>query len=831
MIQMRTLGVLDLRNHEGSEVRGVLSQPRRLALLVYLGVAIPHGFHRRDKILSLFWSERDTEHARASLNRAVYFLRRELGEGIVLSRGDEEIGLDHGRFWSDAAALEQSLERRDYRNAVDLYRGDLLPGFFVSGAAGFEEWLESQRARLRECASEAAWTLAEEEEAAGNFAPAAHWARRGVELAPFHETAFRRFLELLDRTGDRAGAAHAYGKFAAELAQELDVAPSPETRALIEAIRVRGRSPLPSPVSLPRPEASVSQAPPSDASRRSARRRGTRGFWWVAAAAALVLGTVGVTLMSAKAGPVDPLRVDVTPLENRTGDRSLDRLGLLAADRMVKAISQAGLAKDVRLLASASSGSRAGTVVTGAMDRAGGTVRLRLWIIDVQRGGRVWDVAPLGGTPASMEPVIDRIRPRVLGAVAVLRNPSLATLLPVASQPPAFEAYQEFLEGMKLQAQGRISEALQHYRWAAAIDTSFTWPLVHAGLASLHWFRADLTPQVDSFVHSLSLVRDRLTPLQSHLVDYMVAVRMEDWLASYRAIRAAAELAPQHYSRMLAYKANEQNRPREAVEVLTRPGLDSIHRNDIQGYWNVLTYSLHLLGEHRTELEQARRARHHQPQSALALFGEVRALAALGRMPAVQARLDTLPSLAREGWFTPGRALAMVATELRAHGHSEAASEAFQRALTWYRARPAEERASQEWRELVGEVLYLSGNWREADTAFQSLTREYPTSHGYPDNVAYLGRIGTIAARTGDRTLAKLMAGKLEEMDRAQPHPGQEAIVFRAKITALSGERDHAMRLLFDAYGAVGTTELHDDIDFETMKSYPPFQEFLRAKG
>jgi len=827
MIRLQTLGALNLWNSGGSELRAVLSQPRRLALLAYLGVASPRGFHRRDTVLSLFWPERDAEHARASLNRAIYFLRRELRDGIVLSRGDEEIGLDQEQFWCDAAALDEALEKGDYRHAAELYRGDFLPGFFVSDAPGFGEWLESQRTRLRECASAAAWTLAEQEEAAGKVAPAAHWARRAAELDPFCEAGFRRLLELLDRTGDRAGAAHAYAKFAEDLARELDVAPSPETRALIEAIRARvGETSLPpTPVSLPLPASSPPPGPP-----HSERWRGTRRLGWVGAVAAVVLAGVAVTSTSAKDDPIDPLRVDVAPLENRTGDRSLDRLGQLAADRILGAIRQTGVVKDV-LLAGASSGSRAGTLVTGALEGEGGTVRLRIWITDVRRGKRVWQVAPITGPVGSLEQAIDSVRPRVAGAVAVLRHPFFATLLPLATPPPTFEAYEEFLEGVKLQAQGQIGEALQHYRWATGIDSSFTWPLVHGGFTSLYWARADLTSQVDSFLHSLSLVRARLTPLQSHLVDHMLAVRTEDWVASYRALRAAAELAPERYSYMLATKANQLNRPREAIEALTRPGLDSIHRHDIQGYWYVLTGSLHLLGEHRTELEQARRARHHQPQSASALFQEIRALAALGRLPAVQARVDTLLSLAREDWFTPGAAIVMVSTELRAHGHPDAAAETLQRAMTWYRSRPAEERASQEWRELVGAVWYLAGSLADADTLYRALARKYPTSRGYSDNVEYLGHLGMIAARRGDRSLAKEIAVKLKAMDRAQPVPGQEALVFRAKIAALLGDRDEAMRLLMDAYGAAGGSDLHGDIDFESLKSYPPFQEFLRPKG
>jgi len=134
MIRLQTLGALDLTNAEGSELRAIVAQPKRLALLTYLGVATPHGFHRRDSLLPLFWPERDTEHARASLSRAIYFLRRELGAGVVVNRGSEEIDLCRDRVWCDVAAFDDALRANKYRDALDLYRGELLPGFFVSGA-------------------------------------------------------------------------------------------------------------------------------------------------------------------------------------------------------------------------------------------------------------------------------------------------------------------------------------------------------------------------------------------------------------------------------------------------------------------------------------------------------------------------------------------------------------------------------------------------------------------------------------------------------------------------------------------------------------------------
>lgn len=93
MIELRTLGTLDLRGTDGREFRRILQQPKRLALLVYLAVSTPRRFHRRDALLALFWPELDTDHARGALRRSLHFLRGILGDNVIVGRGEEEIGL------------------------------------------------------------------------------------------------------------------------------------------------------------------------------------------------------------------------------------------------------------------------------------------------------------------------------------------------------------------------------------------------------------------------------------------------------------------------------------------------------------------------------------------------------------------------------------------------------------------------------------------------------------------------------------------------------------------------------------------------------------------
>src|SRR5262249_36992656 len=140
---------------------------------------------------------------------------------------------------------------------LELYRGDLLDGFYCSGlAAELEEWFERRRARLKEAAARAARELAE------SSAPldTVRYAERALDLQPDDERALRLLIGALDALGDRTGALRVAAQFTDRLAREYETVPSPETRSLVAAVRARGEvpiAPLPAPTADPTPQTVV----------------------------------------------------------------------------------------------------------------------------------------------------------------------------------------------------------------------------------------------------------------------------------------------------------------------------------------------------------------------------------------------------------------------------------------------------------------------------------------------------------------------------------------------------------------------------------------------
>ena len=353
MIELRMLGRLSLTGDDGREVRGLLGQPRRLALLAYLAAASPQGFHRRDTLLALFWPELDQEHARGALRQALHVVRDALGGDALASRGDEEISLDFAQVSCDVAVFARALRHGQLEEALDLYQGALLEGFFISDAPEFERWLETERARLQQAAAGAARALAERYDSDNDLTRAVRWTRRAIELAPSNEGLVRRVIALLDRQGDRAGALEAYEVFARRVAAEYDAEPAAETRALVAAVRARVRAePAAAP---PEVDSRLHQGPPSK--RRRGRLAMSVGLS-AAAALALLVG-FSVAGQRGRLHPRSPptsnaqaydLYLRANMLVNQRQNRENDSGAITLFERIVAldpsfAAAQAGLAR------------------------------------------------------------------------------------------------------------------------------------------------------------------------------------------------------------------------------------------------------------------------------------------------------------------------------------------------------------------------------------------------------------------------------------------------------------------------------------------------------
>jgi len=199
---------------------------RARGVLAYL--ALNPGPHARTRLAAVFWPDVLDESARTSLRAALSELRRSLGpaaDHIVATR--DTVALDGDDLVVDTRAFDQALRRGDPAGALEACRAPILDGFD-------EDWAHEARQAHAERLAEALELLAR---ASTDSGEAVRLTREQVALDPLAEDANRRLIERLALAGDRAAALAAGKRFAERLRATLAIAPSDETRALLEALR------------------------------------------------------------------------------------------------------------------------------------------------------------------------------------------------------------------------------------------------------------------------------------------------------------------------------------------------------------------------------------------------------------------------------------------------------------------------------------------------------------------------------------------------------------------------------------------------------------------
>ncbi len=543
MIRFSTLGGIDLVTADGRKLQSVLAQPKRIALLAYLAACGGAPVRTRDTLLGVFWPDLDQDHARHALNQSLYVLRRALGAHVLRSESDG-VTIVREHLWCDVHAFTGALDSERSREALDLYRGDLLRGFFLSDAPDFEDWVENERSRLRELAAQAAWSLAEREAARGDLRDASEWAKQATDLRPHDEVGFRRYLTLLHGAGERAVAVKAYEAFADRLRSELGIEPAPETMELGEALRSS-----PSEVAMPAMTLS-SDIGATGASVNPAASMNPAGNGLATAVGA------GVTEVIESIAVLPFMDMSPDSDQQYFGDGMAEELitaltcldGLQVAAR-TSSFRFRGDAPDVREI-----GKLLGveTVLEGSVRKSGDQLRITAQLVSARDGFHLWSETydrELEDVFAIQDEIANSIAERVRAAL-LSDGPA-----PVGDQPLVrrhtedVTAYNLYLKGRyswSKRTAGALKRGIRFFEQAIAIDPNYA--LAYAGLADsyslLGWYR--YLPSEEAFEKTRAAAR--------------TAVEIDDTLAEAYTSLAYAEFlydwdcesAQSHFERAIA---------------------------------------------------------------------------------------------------------------------------------------------------------------------------------------------------------------------------------------------------------------------------------------
>ncbi|CAG0944104.1 partial Putative HTH-type transcriptional regulator, partial [Anaerolineae bacterium] len=252
MIHLRLLGTPNVER-DGKPLPPFKSR-KVLALLAYL--ALNPGAHPRSRLAGLLWSDSSEKKALDNLRFALWNLNETLGVNTftadrisVAWQPNARVSLDTDEFRAAIRVAESSLNPLTPAGLgaleiiAELYRGDLLAGFDLPQDVLFNEWLQQQRACLRELALDALYRLAHHHSARNRLTPAIAVTRRLLTMDPWREEAHRALMGLLAHSGQRRAALAQYQICRRILTDELGVAPAHETTALFERIRAADTMP------------------------------------------------------------------------------------------------------------------------------------------------------------------------------------------------------------------------------------------------------------------------------------------------------------------------------------------------------------------------------------------------------------------------------------------------------------------------------------------------------------------------------------------------------------------------------------------------------------
>lgn len=207
--------------------------------------------HPRETLADLLWSDSSTAQSKMYLRKALWQLQTTLEaqseptSGAVLLVGPEWVQINPAaNLWLDVVVFEEafSLVRgvpgkeldcqrvQTLQSAVDLYRGDLLEGWY-------ELWCLYERERLQHMYLAMLDKLMDYCEAHHEYEAGLVYGTRSLRYDRARERTHRRLMRLYYLAGDRTAALRQYERCVVALDEELGVKPDKRTVALYEQIR------------------------------------------------------------------------------------------------------------------------------------------------------------------------------------------------------------------------------------------------------------------------------------------------------------------------------------------------------------------------------------------------------------------------------------------------------------------------------------------------------------------------------------------------------------------------------------------------------------------
>src|SRR5688572_5938988 len=228
MLEVRLIGKFDIQC-DGKPV--TVSSRVAQSLFAYL-ILNAGTSYRREKLAGMFWPDAAEEKARTYLRHELWRIRKALPKKSTvdyLPADDINISFNaSAKYWLDVTVLtkvSESASIENLMNALSVFQGELLPGFY-------DDWITQEREQLQGIYEQCIASLLEMLEKEKCWNDILEWAERWISFGQAPEAAYRALMVAYEELGDRVKVASAYERCVQAL-RALDLEPSEQTRALL----------------------------------------------------------------------------------------------------------------------------------------------------------------------------------------------------------------------------------------------------------------------------------------------------------------------------------------------------------------------------------------------------------------------------------------------------------------------------------------------------------------------------------------------------------------------------------------------------------------------
>src|SRR3954470_14714897 len=241
-MQIRLFGAFEARVGDEVVPEGAWRLRKGKSLVKLLALAPERRVHR-ERATELLWPDRPAESAANNFHQALYVARRALevagadAAGILPLRDDMLLLYPEGRVEVDIDRFEDAVARAhesgalgDYRAALELHAGELLP------EDRYEAWAADRREALNERHLGLLLEFSARLMEGGDSRAAIEVLEQALVIDPLHEAAHRALMRLFAATGRRQQALAQYHRLRGALRRDLEAEPDPQTAELYRAL-------------------------------------------------------------------------------------------------------------------------------------------------------------------------------------------------------------------------------------------------------------------------------------------------------------------------------------------------------------------------------------------------------------------------------------------------------------------------------------------------------------------------------------------------------------------------------------------------------------------